>query len=274
MRDITVGIFQPAGCDLEPPARLSTLADTLAAHGDGLDLLVCPELFLSGYNVGDKVAARAQPADGPFATGAAALARKHGVALVYGYPEAATDGHRYNSALAIGADGRTLANHRKLALPSAYESALFSTHAGIAAFDLHGWRVAMLVCYDVEFPETVRAAVLAGAELVVAPTALSAQWDVVARKLIPTRAFENNVCLAYANHAGSEGDLHYLGESRIVGADGRELAVATAQETVIRARLSKEPFAALRARLPYVRDCRALELQAGEEAACGPPRED
>jgi len=256
---LEVGIFQPAGADLEPPARLATLAAALERHGNGLDLLVCPELFLSGYAFGSKVAARAEPVDGPFATGAAELARRHGVALLYGYPE--IDGeHRYNSALGIGPDGRLLANHRKLALPSVYERSLFEPYAGQSLFELHGWRVALLVCYDVEFPETVRAAAQAGAELVVAPTALTRQWDVVARKLIPTRAFENNVYLAYANHAGHEGDLGYLGESRIVAPDGRELAIAGAAETVIRATLTKAPIAACRARLPYLHDCRRLKL--------------
>ena len=256
---LDIGIFQPAGGDREPDDRLRTLGAALQAHADGLELLVCPELFMSGYNVGDKVAARAEAMDGPFARGAADLARRHGVALLYGYPEQAGE-RRYNSALCIGPDGTRLANHRKLALPSDYEKSLFEPHAGVTVFDLLGWRIGVLVCYDIEFPEAARATAQAGAELLVAPTALASQWDVVARKLIPARAFENGICLAYANHAGNEGDIHYLGESRIVGPDGRELAVAPAGEAVIRARLQKSAVAACRSRLPYLRDCRALAL--------------
>ncbi len=262
-RHLDIAIFQPEARDLEPRERLASLEPVLRTHGERLDLLICPELFLCGYGTGEKIAARAEPLDGPFARGAAELARRYGVALLYGYPEQA-GARRYNSALCIGADGTRLANHRKLALPSAYETALFEPHAGVTVFELRGWRVGVLVCYDIEFPEAARATAQAGAELLVAPTALGREWDVVARKLIPARAFENGCCLAYANHAGEEGDFHYLGESRIVGPDGRELAVAGGAETVIRARLEKTRVTACRERLPYLRDCRRLVF-AGED---------
>ena len=72
--------------------------------------------------------------------------------------------------------------------------------------------------------------------------------------MIPTRAFENGLFLAYANYAGSAFGLDYLGESRIVGPDGRDLACAGTEETLISARLDLSRIAAARSRLPYLSD--------------------
>lgn len=234
-------------------ARLERLGRALSESGGGLDIVLCPELFLSGYNVGELLAARSEPTDGPALQGLAELARKHGTAIVAGYPEKA-EGRRYNSACAIGPDGSFLLNHRKIALPSDYEKAHFEPEAGYGFFELKGWRLSLLICYDVEFPEAVRAAALGGAEIVLAPTALRDVWDVVAEKLIPARAFENGVYLLYANYAGSEGDLSYFGGSRIVGPDGRERATAGRGEELIRAELTLEPLLQARETLPYLTD--------------------
>ena len=84
----------------------------LAAAEAGADLAIFPEMFLTGYNIGDAVFKLAEPVDGPSAGKAADIARTAGVALLYGYPE--RDGDTvYNSALLIGRDGAPLANYRK-----------------------------------------------------------------------------------------------------------------------------------------------------------------
>ena len=84
----------------------------------------------------------------------------------------------------------------------------------------------MLICYDVEFPETLRLLALAGADLVCGADGADGALRLVARTLVPARAYENQVFLAYANRCGREGELVYLGHSCIVGPDGTELARA------------------------------------------------
>jgi predicted amidohydrolase len=58
----------------------------------------------------------------------------------------------------------------------------------------------------------VRQCSVVGADLVLAPTALSIDWPVVSRCLIPSRAFENTVFLAYANYAGQDQSDSYIGD--------------------------------------------------------------
>lgn len=247
------GIFQCAGGGLTPAQRLEKLAGALAQQSpDAFDLLVCPELFMSGYAVGDALPELAETVDGPFAGRIRQLAQQHRTAIVYGYPE--RDGDTlYNSAACIDADGELLANHRKLMLPPGFEADYFTAGAAPALFTLGGLRCAILICYDAEYPEAVRAMAQAGAQVVIVPTALSGSWPVVARQVMPTRAFENGVWLLYANHAGVEGAVSYLGESCIVAPDGQDAARAGAGEGLISAPLDAEQVAACQARLPYLR---------------------
>ena len=78
------------------------------------------------------------------------------------------------------------------------------------------------------------------------PTALMEPYDFVARSLVPTRAYENQVFLAYANRCGREGELLYHGLSCIVGPDGTDLARAGTEEELLLADLHPALLAASR----------------------------
>jgi len=249
---LRAAVFQPDTAGMTPQQRIAALAE--AVRTAEADLILCPELFLSGYAAGEDLRRFAEPASGAGASAIAAIARETSTAIVYGYPERTGD-RLYNAALAIGPDGAVLANHRKYLLPPGFESEFFAPHAsGLTLFELGGVRFAMLICYDIEFPEPARACALAGAHVLLVPTALSSQWHVVANRLVPSRAFENGVYLLYANHAGHEGGIDYLGESCIVGPDGKDLARAGAAAGLLTAEIDPGRVAACRDRLPYLRD--------------------
>lgn len=250
------GVFQCAGGGLTPDERLSRLSR--AIKREALDVVVCSELFMSGYNVGALLRTRAEPCGGAFADKIEQLARTTGTAIVYGYPE--SDGKRlYNSAVCITPDTGVICNRRKLLLPPGFEGEYFApSDAGLTCFDLHGLRCAIVICYEVEFPEVIRSIVESGAQVVLVPTALGAQWRNVAHQLIPTRAFENGVWLLYANHAGEENGLRYLGNSCIVAPNGSVAARAGAGEELISATLALDEVDHAQARLPYLRDLKSL----------------
>ncbi|CUJ97637.1 (R)-stereoselective amidase [Ruegeria denitrificans] len=251
----------------QSPAELATVKDRLdwlsgvmpAVAAEDADLLVLPELFASGYNIGEQVVTRAEPADGSIAQAVAALAKTHGVAIHYGFPE--IEGEViFNAAQCIGPDGARLGGHRKLAIPPGFEGDHFTPGRGCALFTYRGVRIATLICYDAEFPETARHVASMGAELVLVPTALGAQWEWVAQRMIPTRAYENGVFLAYANSAGSETGMTFLGQSFIATPDGRELARANTQAQIIYGTLQLDKVSVAQARLPYLIDREALKV--------------
>jgi predicted amidohydrolase len=193
------------------------------AAGRGAQLLVTPEMALTGYAIGARrVAALAQPADGPWAQAVAGIARAHGLAIVYGYPESNPQGRPYNAAQAIGPDGQRLGQYRKTHLYGDMDRRQFSPgDRAPAVFGCLGWRLGLLICYDVEFPEAVRGLALQGADAVLVPTANMVPFDEVQRVLLPARALENRLYLGYANACGAEGDLAYNGLSTWAAPDGQ-----------------------------------------------------
>lgn len=228
-------------------------AQAVAAQAD---LLIFPEMFLTGYNIGDDVFKLAEPADGPSAAAVETIARESGVSILYGYPE--RSGHRtFNSARLIHPARGAIANYRKTHLYGAEEKRLFAPGGDLVLADLDGLKVGILICYDVEFPEAVRALALAGAELIAVPTALIEPYDIVSRTLVPARAFENQVYVAYAGMCGREGNLGYCGLSCIVGPDGQDLARAGADPALLIADIDPSAITRGRKKNPYLSDRRA-----------------
>jgi predicted amidohydrolase len=245
-----------SGTVAENLERLAARAPEAAACG--ASLLVCPEMFLTGYAIGAEAARRlAEPADGPSAQRAAAIAREAGVALLYGYPELAEGGGVHNAALLVDRDGRRLMSYRKSHLFGDLDRGMFVPGGEPPApAELDGLKVGVLICYDVEFPENVRRWALAGADLVAVPTALMAPYDFVARCTVAARAHENQIFLAYANRCGREGELDYLGQSCIIAPDGGELARAGRGEELLTADLDRDRARASRAINTYLADRR------------------
>lgn len=239
MQDLTLALWQT----LHPSSTAEALqrldAACAQARAQGADLLVTPEMFLTGYAIGaERLAALAEPADGPLAQAVAATAQRHRIAIAYGYPEHHPEGKPFNAGQAIGPDGTRIAHYRKTHLFGDMDRAQFS--AGDTAsqvFEWKGWKLGLLICYDVEFPEAVRGLALQGADAVLVATANMEPFDEVQRVLLPARALENSLCLAYANACGSEGTLAYNGLSCAIGPDGAVLALADKGERLLFARL-------------------------------------
>ena len=259
-----LSIFQSAGGSLTPEQRFGRLREAIAASVQGdtkPDLVVCPELFTSGYNVAHELISLAETPRGPTFERIAAIAREFQAAIVYGYPEQ-DNGHLYNSAAFVSAQGELVINHRKqLNSPGSFEEDYFTPGDQPSVVQYRDWRIAVLICYEVEFPEAVRNAALAGAQVVLVPTALIDQWDVVASRVVPARAFENGVWLAYANHSGHENGFDYLGGSKIVAPDGVIEADAGEDEGLISTIIDIDRVVAAQQRLPYLRDCSKYKIQ-------------
>lgn len=234
-------------------ARLRKAA--LHAASDRVDLLLCPEMVLTGYNVALAAVQRlAEPADGPSSRAVAAIAREAGLSIVWGFPERDAAGALFNAVQAVDAAGERLGHYRKTHLYGALDRSRFSASDGACAvFALNGWQVGMLICYDVEFPEAVRGLALLGADLVVVPTANMAGFDAVPLLLVPARAYENQCVVAYANCCGSEAGVDYGGLSVVAGPDGALIARAGAGPTLLTADLAAPRGGAT---LPYLADRR------------------
>ncbi|MEU6052730.1 carbon-nitrogen hydrolase family protein [Streptomyces xanthochromogenes] len=257
MPALRTALLQSSGRLSDVAANLTALDEAAGrAAATGAGLIVCPELFLTGYAIGDDVAKLAEPADGPSARAIADIAVRHGLAVVYGYPE--RDGDVvYNAAQLIGPDGTRLANYRKTHLFGAFEQDAFTPgDQPVVQAELNGLRVGMMICYDVEFPENVRAHALAGTDLLLVPTAQMHPFQFVAESVVPVRAFENQLYVAYVNRTGPEGEFEFVGLSCLAGPDGAARARAGRGTELVVGDVDPEFLAASRANNPYLRDRR------------------
>ncbi|MFJ8604142.1 carbon-nitrogen hydrolase family protein [Streptomyces shenzhenensis] len=226
------------------------------AAAAGAALLATPEMFLTGYAIGEGIGRLAEPADGDWADAVADIAVRHGLAIVYGYPER-TDAAVHNSAQLISADGTRLANYRKTHLFGCFERDHFAPgDRPVVQAELNGLTVGLLICYDVEFPENVRAHALAGTDLLVVPTAQLHPYQFVAESLVPVRAFENQMYVAYVNRVGTEGEFEFVGLTTLAGPDGIARARAGRAEELVVADADPGFLAASRRANPYLRDRR------------------
>ncbi|MER6626696.1 carbon-nitrogen hydrolase family protein [Streptomyces sp. NPDC000987] len=233
---------------------LDEAAGRAAAAGAGL--LAAPEMFLTGYAIGDDIARLAEPTDGASAAAVAGIAARHGVAVVYGYPERAGEAV-FNSAQLVSADGDRLAHYRKTHLFGPFERAHFTPgEQPVVQAELDGLRVGLMICYDVEFPENVRAHALAGTDLLVVPTAQMHPYQFVPESLIPVRAFENQMYVAYVNRVGPEGEFDFVGLSTLAGPDGVARTRAGRGEELVLADVDPAFLDASREANPYLTDRR------------------
>jgi len=256
-----IALYQGPGRINNIPAAFELMAEKAAeAAANGATILLLPEMYLSGYNIGPQ-AALAQAMTPESLTPAQNIAKANNIALVFGYPEL-TGGLVANAAVMIGPDGGILLNYRKTHLFGDLDREMFkSVGDRLSVIDFNGYKIGLLICYDIEFPEPARVLALAGADILLIPTAQMEPYTQVAKLLIPTRAYENQLYVAYANHSGAEDGLNYVGLSSICGPDGAVLAAAGLGEEMIYATVDKTHHGSVRQVDPLISD-RRPELYA------------
>ena len=269
-----IAMFQgPAAPDVAGSlAEVASAASDAAAAGAAI--LVCSELTCTGYRE-DRAAERRPDGGqrGPIAQALARVAHETGVAIAYGYTEAygSGDGARQRNAVAvIGSGGDVLAHYRKTHLyrppdgvaGSPDDSPFVPGTEPVVQFPFGGLTCGVLICYDVEFPEAVRAHALAGTDWLLVPTALAHPDTHVATVLVPARAIESQLFISYVNRVGEEvrhpgGDpIAYCGLSCTVAPDGADPVRADERPGVVVADLDPARLAVSRQHNPYLRDRR------------------
>jgi (R)-amidase len=214
----------------DPRANGERAAEALAAHPEA-DLAVFPELFLSAYEL-RALDETARPVGCDELGVVAEAAARVGTAVVIGFAERNEDGSFSNSVACIDRDGSLAGVYRKTQL-YAGERKVFRAGTELRIVRLGGIAVAPLICFDVEFPEPVRALALAGAELLVTASANMEPFAVDHELATRARALENRLPHLYTNAVGTIGGLHFVGLSRSVGPAGEVLAEAGAEESLL-----------------------------------------
>jgi predicted amidohydrolase len=235
------------------------------AQALGLDLLVFPELSLTGYHLRDVVATVALRLDSPEFAQLKEWSRQ--VPLIIGFVEESRDYRFYNSAAYL-ADGEVRHVHRKVYLPTYGmfdEQRYFARGEQVRTFDLPWGRAALLICEDLWHPSTSYLAALDKALLIICPSSSPLRgisngesqddnaryWELINR----TYAETFGLFLVYANRVGFEDGVGFWGGSEILDPFGQRLAKGKYyEEDFITATLSLEAVRRKRIASPLLRD--------------------
>jgi predicted amidohydrolase len=196
------------------------------AKNQGANLIVFPELALTGYVCRDTLYELAEPVpEGEYIRRLAEIAKKEAIHVVFGALERSEKAHAtlYNTAVLLGPNG-FIGKYQKMHLPThsvfeekryfrlGYQTPVFETEIG---------KLGLIICYDVFFPEITRLLRLKGSQLIVCISASPGVRRTFFETLTAARAIENTAFLVYVNLVGVENGLQFWGGSRIVAPNGK-----------------------------------------------------
>lgn len=276
VRSLTVAAVQMAMVDGDVARNVAT-AERLVrdAAGRGARLILIPELFEDRYFCEDQRAehlAKARPLAGhPTVEHFAAVARELSVVLPISFYERSGN-ELFNSCAIVDADGTVLGVYRKSHIPDGpgYSEKYYFRpgDTGFRVWDTAVGRIGIGICWDQWFPEVARALALAGAEVILYPTAIGSEpteptWDSAPhwQRVMQGHAGANLVPVVAANRVGvevgSRFTLEFYGSSFIAGPTGDKIVEADrTSETVLTATFDLDEVASLRRSWGVFRDRR------------------
>jgi predicted amidohydrolase len=207
---------------------------TAKAKKQDADLVIFPELSLTGYTIRDELFELAEKIPGPSTNAIEKIAKKHETHIVFGMPELSgkTQATIYNTAVLVGPEGY-IGKYRKMYLPTHSvfeEKRYFRPGYQAGAFETDIGKIGLIICYDIFFPEVCRLTRLEGAQMIACISASPAVRRAFFETLTVARAIENAAFLAYVNLVGVEDGLQFWGGSRLIAPNGKIITKAKYDE--------------------------------------------
>jgi len=195
------------------------------------DLVLFPELSLTGYLIGPWLHEAAETKDGPSIQHVKSLCKKLKISAIFSFPEL-HEGNYYTTAALVSDSGEIEAMYRKTHLYDS-EQIYFTPGDDIPVFQTKFGVIGIMGCFDLEFPEVARILRRKGADMILIPTSNMAPYSTHQRVYTQCRAMENEIPLALCNRIGKEGDLTFIGNSTFVDAQGETHVLLSDQEEMV-----------------------------------------
>jgi N-carbamoylputrescine amidase len=274
MPSVTIALVQMRCVESKDANVRKALARIAEAAAAGANIVCLQELFAGQYPCQTEDHRRfddAEPIPGPTSEALAATARQHGVVIVGSLFERRAAGLYHNTAVVLEVDGSIAGTYRKMHIPddpNYYEKFYFTPgDLGFRSLPTRFGAVGPLVCWDQWYPEAARLTALAGAQLLVYPTAIGwlaaekeefgasqhSAWETMMR----SHAIANGVFVAAVNRTGVEDGIEFWGASFVCDPNGNVLARAShdAEETLL-VECDFAQIDAVRTHWPFLRDRR------------------
>lgn len=243
-----VQMYPSLGKPAENAEKMCRFIDDIMASEPNTDLIVFPELCVSGYECGRlfyELAEESNCSSSAFRLRIIEKAAEYGIYVIFGFPERSGD-CLYNSAMLIDDKGTVSGVYRKCQLFDT-EKNWFSFGHDYPVFDTRFGKIGIMICFDAIYPEIARIMALRGADLLVVSTNWEKPYLDDYRLTMSARCLDNILPMACANRVGRDCDLDFFGVSRITDPVGKViLEMAEDEEGFISAELDLEESAHLR----------------------------
>lgn len=250
MQDLTVTLIQTTLDWQAAGSNRSRIDGLIAGIGEPADLIILPEMFTTGFTM--DAPRHAETMDGDTVTWMRLAARDY-EATICGSLIIEEGGHFYNRLIWMPPDGPAGWYDKRHLFRMAGEHDHFAQGHKRSIFEIKGWRICPLVCYDLRFPVFCRG--IDEYELLIFianwPKARRSAWQT----LLPARAVENLCYTIGVNRVGVDGnDVAYAGDSAVVNFLGNEVVNCGGNECVVTARLDAAALQRYREKFPAHRD--------------------
>lgn len=259
---LTIALAQLRSILYDKENNLQRILESMTiAKNKNANLIVFPELYLTGFYIGDQISEMAESVEGILITKIKKHARKLNIGVILGFAE--KDGnHIYNSAIFIGSNGETLCVYRKVHLFD-HEKKYFKAGTEIPIIQTPEVNLGLAITYDLEFPEISRILSVKGAEVILVLCSNMIPYQKYQDIYLRARALENHVFIAAANRVGLENDYVYFGESKVINPFGESLVEAFNNEEIIITTIDTSEIHKAKGVLNYITN-RRLDVYAKE----------
>ena len=235
-------------------ANLGDALDVIASHGDEVAMIIFPETHLTGFAEPQHVEDRAIRRDGEEIGQLITASRHHDCAIAIGFLEQAESGV-YNTTVLITPESGIALRYSKTHLwPDERGLVLPGDTLGVTQW--RGLTIGLMICYDIEFPETARALSTLGTDLMVVTNGNMDPYGPVHARAAQARAQDNQCFVAMTNRCGKGAGFEFAGESALFSPQGETLFRAQRTPGVHRVTLDPELLRSARRDYDYLADRR------------------
>ena len=201
--------------------------------------VIClPELCTTGFDLKNHKTHAEKIPDGLTTDLFQNLARKHKIHIIASYIEKSMESY-YNCAVIIDDQGQLLTKYRKVhlfPLKPMEESEYFMSGDNDdinSLITINGFKVGVLICFDLRFPEISRRLVLEGVDCIIYLAEFPRPRDDVWTTLLRARAMENQIFVIGVNRVGEDDTISYFGKSIVIGPNGETINSGSTKEEII-----------------------------------------
>jgi len=229
---------------------------SLLAQTDAIDLLIFPEMTLTGFTM--KSNDFAEELEGESYIFFSSLAKEKKCSVLFGMIEKGKK-KNFNTLVHLNNQGKIISTYRKIH-PFSYstEDVFYGKGKNTVVTKVKGIKIGLSICYDLRFPELYRFYAKDKVHLIVDianwPDTRVEHW----RTLLKARAIENQCYVAGVNRVGNDPKLHYNGFSSVFDPMGKEIVAVENEEKVIVAEMDKTYVDEVRFKLPFLNDIRLI----------------